>query len=136
MGCGEAAVAGTDAADDTGPGTVTGTGCGDVRALASTTGSDRIKSFPNVPAIGELGYPEVGLPSPSFGYFLSKSTPKPMVDKLAVMFEKAIKNPSLEKKLADSGVFPAYLDGAAFHKHLLEERKLMESVARKTNYIK
>lgn len=109
---------------------------GDLRALAITTGKEKIKGLPNVPTLEELGYPEASLPIPCFGYFLPKGTPKPIANKLAAIFEKAMKNPTVEKNLENAGQFLAYQDGTAFTRYLIEERKVMEYVARKTKLIK
>lgn len=109
---------------------------GDLVALASTTGKGKIKGFPNVPTLEELGYPEVSLPIPWMGFFLPAGTPKPLVNKLTAIFAKAMKNQAVEKNLENAGQFVAYQDGATFAKFLGEEYRVLEDVARKTALIK
>ena len=109
---------------------------GDLRALAITTGRGKIKDFPNVPTMEELGYPAATLPILWTGYFLPKGTPKPMVNKLTAIFEKAMKNPTVEKNLEVVGQFLSYQDGAALAKSMPEEYKVLEGIARKAKLIK
>ena len=106
---------------------------GDLRALVSTSG--KIPDFPDIPTIGELGYPKATLGIWS-GYFLPKGTPKPIVEKLASVFEKAMKNPAVVKNLENSGQMLDYLDGPTFTRFIIEENKTLEEVARKAKIIK
>ena len=106
---------------------------GDLRALASTYG--KIDGFPNVPTMAELGYPKATL-GVWVGYFLVKGTPQPIVNKLARIFEKAMKAPAVKKNLENSGQVLDYQDGQAFAKFIPEERTMLEEVARKAKLIK
>ncbi len=106
---------------------------GDLLALASTLG--KIPGLHNVPTMEELGYPKASLGFVG-GYYLPKGTPQPIVDKLAMAFEKAMKNPIVEKNLESSGQRLDYRDGPAFAKSIIEEYKTLEEVARKAKIIK
>jgi len=106
---------------------------GDLIGLASTLG--KIPDFPNIPTMEELGYPKATL-GVWVGYFLPKGTPKPVVDKLASAFEKAIKNPAVKKGLEDIGQVLDYLDSPAFTKFINDEYKILEDVTKKAKLIK
>ncbi len=106
---------------------------GDLIGLASTFG--KIPGFPNIPTMEELGYPKATL-GVWVGYFLPKGTPKPIADKLASVFEKAINNPTVKKNLEDSGQVLDYQNSPAFLKFINEEYKMLEDVAKKAKLIK
>ncbi len=106
---------------------------GDIRALVSTSG--KIEAFPNIPTIAELGYPKATLGGWT-GYFLPVKTPKPIIDKLASGFEKAIKNPTVKKNLDNSGQVLDYQDSSTFTRFIIEEYKTLEEVARRAKIIK
>ena len=108
---------------------------GDLRALASIFG--KISGFPNVPTMEELGYPKATF-GVWIGYYLPKGTPQPIVEKLAAVFEKAMKNPNpvVMKNLEASGLVLDYQDGTSTAKLLSEDIKIYEDVLRKANIIK
>lgn len=106
---------------------------GDLMGLSSTFG--KIPDFPNIPTMEELGYPKATL-GVWVGYFLPKGTPKPIVDKLASVFEKAINNPTVKKNLENSGQVLDYQDSPTFSKFVIEEYKMLEDVAKKAKLIK
>ena len=106
---------------------------GDLVGLATTLG--KLTEFPNIPTMAELGYPRATL-GVWVGYFLPKGTPKPVIDKLAPIFEKVMKSPAVIKGLEDTGQVLDYQDGAAFSKFLEEEYKTLEDVAKKAKLIK
>ncbi len=105
---------------------------GDFRALAFTLG--KVPGFPNVPTLAELGYPKASYGA-SAGYLLPKETPKPIVDKLASAFEKAIKNPTVVNKLENTGQNLDYMDSPTFTKFLIEEYKALEDVSKKAKLV-
>ncbi len=106
---------------------------GDIVGLASTLG--KIPGFPNIPTMEELGYPRATL-GVWVGYFLPKGTPKPIVDRLASVVEKAMKTPAVKKGLEDSGQVLDYQDGPTFTRFLNDEYKALEDVAKKAKLIK
>jgi tripartite-type tricarboxylate transporter receptor subunit TctC len=78
---------------------------GKVRALAVTS-AKRVDDLPNVPTINESGYK--GFDATSwFGLLAPAATPKDVVAKLNVEFNKALKTPELSKRLSDEGADPA-----------------------------
>ena len=107
---------------------------GDFRALASIT-FERMPGFPDIPTLKELGYPNVIIIA-CYGYFLPKGTPKPVVDKLASVFEKAIMNPAVKKKIEDLVNIRMYQDGPTYTRFIEEEYKTLENLAKKAKLIK
>jgi tripartite-type tricarboxylate transporter receptor subunit TctC len=74
---------------------------GKLRPLASLT-AKRLDVLPNVPTIGEAGYPNGEISSWS-GIFVAKDTPPDVVAKLGAEFGKALEDPAVVKYFADNG---------------------------------
>lgn len=74
---------------------------GKVRPLASLT-EKRLEVLPDVPTIGEAGYPDGEISSWS-GIFVAKGTPPEIVAKLGTEFGKALEDPAVVKYFADNG---------------------------------
>jgi len=95
---------------------------GKVKAYSVTTKS-RIKTFPDLPTVQESGIKDfqVGI---WHGMWAPKGTPKPVVDKLTVALQAALKDPAVISKFADLGTEPVPQDQAtpaALAKHLKSE---------------
>jgi len=74
---------------------------GTLRALA-ILGATRPRSLPDVPTIGEAGYPDVQ--GVTFnGVFAPKATPRPVVDKLSAAIRAALARPEVADRLAALG---------------------------------
>jgi tripartite-type tricarboxylate transporter receptor subunit TctC len=74
---------------------------GTLRALA-ILGATRAPSLPEVPTIGEAGYPDVQ--GVTFnGVFAPKATPRPVVDKLSAAIRAALARPEVAGRLAALG---------------------------------
>jgi tripartite-type tricarboxylate transporter receptor subunit TctC len=74
---------------------------GTLRALA-ILGATRAPSLPDVPTIGEAGYPDVQ--GVTFnGVFAPKATPRPVVDKLSAAIRTALAKPEVADRLAALG---------------------------------
>jgi tripartite-type tricarboxylate transporter receptor subunit TctC len=74
---------------------------GTLRALA-ILGATRAPSLPEVPTIGEAGYPDVQ--GVTFnGVFAPKATPRPVVDKLSAAIRAALARPEVADRLAALG---------------------------------
>ena len=71
---------------------------GQVRPLAVTSAS-RIASLPEVPTIAESGVPGFDYNGGWMGVFAPAKTPKELVQRLAVEFNKAMQNPDLRDKM-------------------------------------
>ncbi|WP_426960052.1 Bug family tripartite tricarboxylate transporter substrate binding protein [Muricoccus radiodurans] len=73
---------------------------GQLRALA-VSGSERIRSLPDVPTITEAGFPQANI-SPWYGMVVPAGTPMPVVERLAAALEACLDDPAVvERFLAD-----------------------------------
>jgi tripartite-type tricarboxylate transporter receptor subunit TctC len=76
-----------------------------LRPLAVTS-AKRVDDLPNVPTINESGFK--GFDAVTwFGLLAPAGTPKDVIAKLNVEFNKALQSPELRKKLGDEGADPA-----------------------------
>jgi tripartite-type tricarboxylate transporter receptor subunit TctC len=79
---------------------------GKVRPLAFT-GSRRSSDLPDVPTMGESGFPEVGFnPDAWHGFMAPVATPKVVIEKLNVAINESLKSPEMTATLAALGVQP------------------------------
>jgi len=69
--------------------------------IAST---ERHPKIPNVPTMGEAGYPDVQMQQ-WFGLFAPAGTPRPIVDKLNAEFVKALRSDEVKDKMLPQVVF-------------------------------
>lgn len=69
------------------------------------TGRGRLKHLPDIPTVEEQGYPGVWMTAWS-SVMAPAGTPQPMIDKLADTFEKLLKEPSIQRFVADNGATP------------------------------
>ena len=75
---------------------------GNLRALAVTT-SKRSAELPNVPTIAELGYP--GFDAPAWwGVIAPAKLSADLTKRMSDEINKALKTPSVAKKLAEQGI--------------------------------
>ena len=74
---------------------------GKLRALA-TNGKVRLKTFPEVPTFGELGYANMNF-SNWVGMLAPAKTPQPIVDRLAAELLIAANHPTVRAKLEENG---------------------------------
>lgn len=74
---------------------------GKVRPLAVTS-EKRLSSLPNVPTMGELGYPKVVVHN-WMGMAAPKGTPNAVIQKLNDVFNKALAMPEIRDKIAGPG---------------------------------
>ena len=88
---------------------------GQVRALA-ITGKARSDVLPDVPTVAEAGMPGydatiwLGLMAPA-------GTPKPIIDKLNIAVNAAVKRPEIVKLWAEQGAFPMSMTPEEFDKY-------------------
>jgi tripartite-type tricarboxylate transporter receptor subunit TctC len=101
---------------------------GKLQALA-LSGSNRSPSLPDVPTIGESGYPEATY---NFwvGLFLPSKTPGPIMDRLYNETAEVLKNPVLKERFVRIGADPLPLDRAGFTKMIHDEFVLNTKVAK------
>ena len=74
---------------------------GKVRALAVSS-EERSPTFPDIPTMKELGYPDV-ISYSWFGISVPAKTPQPIVDKLATEMQAVLKEPAVVKRWQEIG---------------------------------
>lgn len=102
---------------------------GDLRVLAS---SSRIKQFPKVPTTAEAGYPGATLIS-WVGCFGPKGIEQSVVDKIANALEKTVKNPSVAKRLEETGSQADFVGKEEFGRKIDEDIKRLAEIVKKAN---
>src|SRR5207245_11340457 len=78
---------------------------GSVRALA-VSGTRRSPGFPDLPTIAEAGVPGYAAPTWS-GVIAPAGVPRPIIDKLNAVINKAIRSPAFRERFAAIGDEPA-----------------------------
>ena len=104
---------------------------GTLRALA-ILGAARAPSLPDVPTIGEAGYPDVQ--GVTFnGVFAPKATPQPVVDKLSAEIRAALAKPEVVDRLGALGSTARGSTPEEFAKFLEQETDKWTDVMRRAN---
>jgi tripartite-type tricarboxylate transporter receptor subunit TctC len=104
---------------------------GNLRALA-ILGPRRAPSLPDVPTIGEAGYPDVqGI---TFnGIFAPKATPRPVIDKLSAAIRLALAKQEVIDQLATLGSTASGSTPEEFTKFLVQESDKWTDVMKQAN---
>jgi tripartite-type tricarboxylate transporter receptor subunit TctC len=97
----------------------------DIRAIA-VLGNERHPSMPDVPTAVEFGIP-VTLTNANY-WWAAKGTPKPIINKLASVLEKAMQNQTVQSELERLRMEPTFDQGASFTRRLDETVDQFESV--------
>ena len=84
------------------------------------TGTTRHAALPDVPTLGEAGFPELKARS-WFGLFVPAATPAPVVDKLSKAVVQAVASPAVQTRLKELGADPVGDDHAAFQRYVEAE---------------
>jgi tripartite-type tricarboxylate transporter receptor subunit TctC len=114
-----------------GPPTVPAVKAGSVHALA-VTGSERSPELPDVPSMGEQGYPEVNVHLWS-GVFAPAGTPPAIAKKLEAALQKAILAPDVSDKIKGMAATPGGTSSEEFRKMIDEDIKVYSAVAKAAN---
>src|SRR5215468_2483164 len=104
---------------------------GKIRALA-VTGSERSSELPDVPSMGETGYPEVNIGLWS-GIFVVAGTPPAIANKLGKEARRALADPGVREKLKAMAVNPGGGLGAEFRKKIDADIKVFADVVKAAN---
>lgn len=80
----------------------------------------RLDSLPQVPTLAELGFPEANSTS-LFGIFAPSKTPKPVLDRLNLEFNKALATEDIRAKLKSSDNVPTGGDAQSFAQQIAQE---------------
>ena len=92
---------------------------GQVRALA-ITGKARSDVLPDVPTVAEAGMPNYDA-TIWLGLMAPVGTPKPIIDKLNIAVNAAVKRPETVKLWAEQGAFPMSMTPEEFDKFLRDD---------------
>lgn len=71
--------------------------------LIAVTSKARARALPDVPALAELGFPDMDM-SQWFGAVAPKGVPDEVVARLAAAFNKALSDPKIAQRLFDTGL--------------------------------
>jgi tripartite-type tricarboxylate transporter receptor subunit TctC len=102
---------------------------GTLRALALMY-QKRVKDFPDIPTTDELGYPSLTTVG-WYGFFLPAKTPREIVEKLAKVFETALKDAEVIKNIENVGMLVEVLTMDEATKFFQYEEKKWREVAKK-----
>ena len=104
---------------------------GTMRALAVAS-SNRTQYFPDVPTIGEAGYPghEVGF---WMGVFVPVGTPKDLVDVLNKQVARIMTLPDIKERMATIGFDPTVSTSEELNDHMKAETDKWSKVVRQAN---
>lgn len=92
----------------------------------------RLASLPNVPTLGELGYPSANLSS-LFGIFAPAGTPAAIVERLNAEINKALAQPDLQAKLAATDNVATGGKATDFARQIAEESQGNARIIRAAN---
>ena len=95
---------------------------GKIRPIALFS-KERVASLPDVPTVGELGYP-VALDNMK-GLIAPAGLPQPVYEYLNRVFHDALNSPSWKTYAKNSGITTDYADGPAFQKEIDESYALI-----------
>ncbi len=101
---------------------------GTVVPLAVTT-TTRSPQLPDVPTMVEAGVPGFNISS-WFGVVAPAATPRAVVDKLALAFERALKDPQVAEGIRKTGAEPMYIGPREFDAFMRAERQKWETVVK------
>ncbi|WP_093166786.1 tripartite tricarboxylate transporter substrate binding protein [Variovorax sp. YR216] len=76
---------------------------GKIKALGVVS-AERSSLLPNVPSMGEVGYPELVMPDASVGIFVLSSMPAPMRERIRIEAERLKQSPKFREMLATQGL--------------------------------
>ena len=101
---------------------------GAVRPLAVTTGA-RTASLPNVPTMGEAGFPGPRVEAWN-GLFAPANTPPVIVEKLSATLNSVLSDTALQKQLAAIGFEPQPTSSGAFAQRVRDEVALWATLTK------
>jgi tripartite-type tricarboxylate transporter receptor subunit TctC len=101
---------------------------GRARALAST-GEHRSPAFPDAPTFVELGYHNYVV-SNWYGLAAPKGTPRAVLDRIYAEVQKALADPVVKERLAQTGAEPLDMNGETFARFMKDETRRWTEVSR------
>ncbi len=110
------------------PTAMTQTKGGRARALA-VTGAKRSTAFPDTPTFVEMGYPNYTVAN-WYGLAAPKGTPRDVTDRIYAQVVKALADPAVKERLAQTGAEPLDMNGEAFGRFVRQETQRWTEVSR------
>jgi tripartite-type tricarboxylate transporter receptor subunit TctC len=104
----------------------------DKLTILAVSAPKRVPRLPDVPSVTEAGYPGAVFRFWN-GFSAPAKTPPAIVKKLHDVTEEALKNPSVQEKLAKLGVEPAQISTAEFAKFFKEDMDATIQLAKDAN---
>jgi tripartite-type tricarboxylate transporter receptor subunit TctC len=104
---------------------------GKLRPLLVGT-SKRLAAFPDVPTLGDIGFPDLEWVG-TLGVVAPAKTPPAAVSRLIGWFRAALKAPAIQPKLAGLGVLPKGLCGADYTAFLRKQQAQFQRGVREAN---
>jgi len=101
---------------------------GRLKALA-VGAPERLGMLPGVPTLAEAGFPAANLSS-TFGLFAPGRTPPQVVSELNRVFEEALRDPDIRRRLLEAGNIATGGTAAAFAEQIARERAASGTPAR------
>jgi tripartite-type tricarboxylate transporter receptor subunit TctC len=92
---------------------------GRLQILAVCTG-ERVPSQPAIPTVMEQGVPDYAVRSWT-GVFAPRATPRPVLERFAVVLRETMEQPDIARRLVDLGSEPIWTDPAATDRFVREE---------------
>lgn len=83
---------------------------GKLKGYAVTT-KTRLKTLPDLPTTAEAGFPDIAV-STWYGLYAPRGTPKPVIDRLALSLQTALKDPTVIERFAQLSMEPVSQDRA------------------------
>jgi len=102
---------------------------GDMRILLLTR---KAPELPGIPSGADVGFPEISV-NVWMGLFAHPKTPKAVHDRLVAAVSKAVKDPEVSKKLAETGFRLAYKSPAELEKLINEQWAVYARVIKEAN---
>jgi tripartite-type tricarboxylate transporter receptor subunit TctC len=102
--------------------------------LLAVTSKARAKTLPDVPALAELGFPDMDM-SQWFGAIAPRSTPDEVVTRLSAAFNKALSDPTVSKRLFGVALEAAGGSPEEMGRRMSAETKIWEKAAREAGLV-
>jgi tripartite-type tricarboxylate transporter receptor subunit TctC len=103
--------------------------------LLAVLSPQRIPFLPDIPAVGEEGYPEVGNSQSHLNFSAPAGTPASIIAKLEAAFEKAMQDKELRGKIEQLDTQPVFINSRDTHRMLEQQVLRWEEVIKKANIV-
>lgn len=104
---------------------------GKVKGLA-IVGTQRMPDLPDIPTVGEAGFPEIGVDS-FYGLVITARTPRPILSKLADAMIAAVRIPEVQSRMRSLYLIPVGTGPEAFTEVIRQNKDAWSKVISKMN---